>query len=247
MPKVLPGFRREKPKKQIPWKQIFVGILVAIIFLGLIYLLFFSAVFKIQDVELSGANSADQNIILQMVKQNAVGKNIFLWDKNTVENEIYSQYPLISTVSVYKGLPNAIKVVLQNTTPVIDWQTGGQTYLIDQNGKVIKQAAQNGLIKVVDLENLAVNPGDEILPQFFINFLNDFLTATKKTNLKIDHFEVSESLYDLSAVTNKNIKLILSPERNPSDMLQQYQQATGKVGLPQQYIDLRFPNRVFVK
>lgn len=247
MPKVFPGFKREKPKKVIPWKQIFLFIFFIIILGGLIYLLFFSPIFKIKDIELSAATQVNREEVLSMIKNDAVGKNIFFWDKNNVEREINNYHPLALNLLIYKGLPNTIKIVIQETVPKIAWETGGKVYLVDDTGRVIKEGVNEKLIKVIDMKNLVINPGEKILPSFFINFLDEFSLGAKKIKLKIKNYEVNESLFDLSAVTDKNISLILSPNRSAQEALSQYQKTIEKLGQPKSYMDLRFAHRVFVK
>jgi cell division septal protein FtsQ len=246
-PKVIPGYRPKKPKTQIPWRIILLAIFFGALFLGLIYVLFLSPIFKIKDVELSVTTQVNHDQVLTLIKQSAIGKNIFFWDKSNIEKEIQNQYPLTADLLVYKGLPNTIKIVIQETTPKIEWLTGNKIYLIDDQGQVIKEGVNDQLIKVVDTKNLSINPGDRILPSFFINFLTDFTTQAQKFGLKIKNFSVSESLFDLTAVTDKNIRLILTPTRSAAESLNEYKQTIDKLGQPQQYIDLRFPNRAFVK
>lgn len=247
MPKVLPGYKREKPKKIIPWKQIFLFIFFMLILSSLVYLLFFSSVFKIKDVELSAATQINREEVSLIIDNDAIGKNIFFWDKNNVEREINNRYPLVLNLLIYKGLPNTLKVVVQETAPKIVWETNAKLYLVDETGRVIKEGDNKDLIKVTDTKNLVINPGEKILPSFFINFLDEFNVGAKKIKLNIKNYEVNESLFDLSAVTDKNIRLILSPNRSAQEALSQYQKTIEKLGQPKTYIDLRFSHRVFVK
>jgi len=247
LPKIIPGYRKEKEKKKIPWKQIFLAILFLAIFSGLIYLLFFSPVFLIKDVEISNASQVDTNKVLTLVKKDSLGQNIFFWNKDNAQKLINENYPLSINLLVYKGLPNTIKIVIQETAPKIDWQIQDKHYLVDEEGRVIREGKDNKLIKIKDNKNVSIELGQKILPDFFINFVEDFLSKADEAGLKIDHFEVNESLYDLNAITDKNIKLILSPQRNAAETMDEYKKTIEKLGQPKEYIDLRFQNRAFFK
>jgi cell division septal protein FtsQ len=246
-PKIIPGYRAQKTKREIPWRTIFLAIIFATLFLGLIYLLFLSPVFKIKTVELSVTAQVNHEEVQNLLKQDALGKNIFSWNKNNVEKAINSRYPLVNNLLVYKGLPNTLRIVIQETMPKIQWETGDKIYLISTDGLVINEGKDDNLIKVVDTKGLPINQGERILPSFFIDFLSNFKDEAKKMDLNIKNFTVSESLFDLTAVTDKNIKLILSPTRSATESLKEYKDAVDKVGQPKEYIDLRFTNRAFVK
>ena len=246
-PKVIPGYRPQKAKKQIPWRKILLSIVLGILLIGLFYFLFFSPIFKIKTVELSVTSQVNHDQVLKILQQDAIDKNIFLWNQNSVQKEVENRYPLATNLLVYKGLPNTLRIVIQETTPKIQWETGGKIYLISDSGQVINEGTNNGLIKIIDTKNLAINPSERILPTFFIDFLSDFNDEAKTMGLNIKNFTVSESLFDLTAVTDKNIRLILSPTRNAAESLKEYKEAVDKVGQPKEYIDLRFTNRAFVK
>ncbi len=245
LPKIIPGYRPVQ-KRDIPWGKILLGLLSLSVVGGLVYLFFFSPVFVIKEVEIGHTAGVDKDSIRELAFQDALGKNIFLWRGERLRGEILRKYPLVVQVLVYKGLPDTVKIVLQETTPVFNWETQGKSFLIGERGRVIKEGKNDKLFTVKDNKNLPVTIGKKIVPLSFVRFLQDFLQEARKEGLKIDHFEVNESLFDLWAVTADGLALIIAPTRTPKEMLYQFKKAKALFP-PHEYIDLRFSHRVFVK
>jgi len=245
MPKIIPGYKPSK-KKEIPWRSIFLFILLLGFIAGIIYLFIFSPIFKIKTIEMGRIVGANREDILNLINEDTLGKNIFLWQKNALEKEILAKDPLILNILVFKGLPSTLRIVFQETSAQISWQTQSKNYVIDERGRVLKEEENNKLVKVVDAKNLEIKPGEKIIPSTFINFVKDFYSEAYSAGIKITYFEVNESLFDLNAYTDKGLKLIINCNRSPSDMIDQYLKAIGKIS-PQEYVDLRFAHRVFIK
>lgn len=245
MPKIIPGYRPSK-KREIPWGKIFLLVFGGGLILGTIYLLLFSPVFSIKEVEIGHTAGSNKKEIEDLAKAEALGKNIFIWSSQKLRNKILEKYPLVLEVLIFKGLPNTIKVVLQETSPVLNWETQGRTFLVDERGRVIQEGQNSKLLRLKDNKNLSVEVGRKIVPSSFGEFLVSFQKEAEAKGIKIDHFEINESLFDLWAFTKDGVALIISPTRSPQDMLSQFAKVQELVA-PAEYIDLRFSHRVFVK
>ncbi|MCD6195090.1 FtsQ-type POTRA domain-containing protein [bacterium] len=245
MPKVIPGYRSSK-KTEIPWKKIFLVIFFVAIISALFYLFLLSPVFVIKEIEIGHTAGVEKKEIEEIAKSEALGKNIFLWQGQNLKDQILSKNPLVLEVLIFKGLPHTVKIVLQETTPIMNWETGGKTFLLGEKGRVIKEGKNSKLLRVKDNKNLPVAIGRKIIPYSFGEFLLSFQKEAKEKGIKIDHFEINESLFDLWAFTDNGIALIVSPTRSPQEMLSQFIRAKEMIA-PTEYIDLRFSHRVFVK
>jgi len=247
MPKIIPGPAARRYKKlEIPWKRIFLSIFLLLLFFAAIYLLFFSSTFSIKEIEIGHIAQAEKEKIQNLAEEEALGKNIFIWQKSTLEKKITTQYPLILKIVIFKGLPHTLRIVIQETSPQLNWLSQDKSYLIDEKGRIIKEGKNNKLITIIDRKNLGVKQGDKILPVSFMDFIDDFNQQAEKIGIKIEYFEIYESLFDLWAKIKDGKKMIITPLRKPEEMLEQYQKSVA-LFTPSEYVDLRFPQRVFVK
>jgi len=245
MPKVIPG-QKIKKQRYIPFKEIFLSLFLLAVVSAIIYVFIYSPVFKIKEIEISALEGIKKEEVLDLIKKEAQGKNIFLFKGESLKKEISTKYPLILNVLIFKGLPSTLKVVFQETRPVLNWETNKKVYLVDEKGRIIKEGQNNKLLKVVDSKNIEVKQGAKIIPISFIDFFEEFNNEAIKKGLKISYFEIGESLFDINVYLDNGIKLMINSNREPSETLSQYSKAIELVR-PKEYIDLRFSHRAFVK
>ncbi len=244
LPKVLPAPRQKR--LVFPWKKVLLGLVGGGALGGICYFFFFSPVFKIREVEVGTTQMVPAERIEQITLKNAEGKNIFLWRKEKVTSQIKREFPWVLEVFVYKGLPHTLKVILQEASPALNWYSQGRYYLVEEKGRVLKEAKKEGLIVVEDEKNLPVKIGQKLVPASFVEFLQGFCEEGKKRGFSVEKFLIGESFFTVKAVLKNGLQLIITPTRAPEEMWEQFIRAKEKIP-PSEYVDLRFPQRVFVK
>ena len=118
------------PAMHFGWRWISLIILVGLI--GLLYFLWSSPFFRINNVQVDGLNHVradDINAVLGLT-----GKSIFTLRAPILREKLQQAFPEFSAVSVSVSLPNDILVEVKERVPVLTWQQGQNIQLIDQDG-----------------------------------------------------------------------------------------------------------------
>ena len=217
-------FNVVKPKEtkeiKIPkavWKYLF---LLAII-IGIIYFFYYSSYFKINDVIIEGNSLVATADIEQLVSS---GENIFQFNAKNTRNEILQKFPEISDVEIFRGLPNAIKIVVLERDRKMVWQSGGINYLVSGEGiatKIVTNPADaKDLPTVIDKQNLPVVQGTMLASPAFVEFINevnkDFFNTV---NIHPTHFEITETTFTVNLYTDAGFYVKLNSLRSAAKQL----------------------------
>lgn len=228
------------------WPKIIMWLsLILIVVTAIIYMIFFSSWFKIKNIEIIGNPS-------ETIKSNLnglVGKNLFSFNAGHVEQSFMDIDRNYLKIKIYRGIPDTVRIVFTNRDPKIIWQTNGSQYFVDQTAFIFK-AADNSvkLPVVVDKSNLVVKVPMKISTEDFVNFVLSADAELLKNKFKIINFEVSETMFQVSAVTDGNLRIMFNTLRPLSEQID----AFGKVYEQnkqdiKEYVDLRVEGKVYFK
>lgn len=178
-----------------------IGLLI--LALAIVWVVYFSNFFKINEIIVDGNSLVSSEQISHNVP---LGQNIFRLNITQVRNQIIGSNPMIEDVAIYRGIPNAIKVVVLERKPQIVWLSSGNYYLVDDAGIVDKQIYAEefaNLIHVSDQKNMPVKIGEQLLSPGFISFaknVNDkFFTLT---NIHPTGYYITETTFDIYVQTD---------------------------------------------
>ena len=224
---------------------------VIYIFLALIYLIFFSSYFKIKEVIIDGTEISNKNEIASSV---LLGHNILFTKNINMENDILSKFPEIKEVQIYKGIPNAIKVVVLEYDKSLVWQIGEKYYLVSSRGIVYKEitdkiADYTSLPRVLDKRNVAVSERQHILSPNFVSFTMNIIKDFKEyTNLEPDYFWVDETTMDLVLQTKEVIYVKFDTMRSSKKQLTNLKNVLiSKRAEINEYVDVRIDGWAYIK
>jgi len=100
-----------------------------------------SSFFKVDSIEIKGANQVSREDIERIVRIETAGKNVWNADINVIKEKIES-IPLVKEAVVSKVLPNTIKVVVTERTPQLVAQVDSGFFWIDDEAKILKRSKQ---------------------------------------------------------------------------------------------------------
>lgn len=199
-------FNSPKEKKEFyPSKTWKILLSLLIIVLVLILVFFFSPLFKIKRIEV-----IPQDEKVSSFFSNFLDKNLFLVDTNQTKSDLIGQYPQILDVKISKGIPNVLRIKINSREGKVVWESGGEKYLIDENGLVFAKADGQvaDLPIVIDNKNLPVENLKPVVISSFVNFITDLSSKLAGSELAVDHYEVNETTFQVDAVTKNNLKII---------------------------------------
>ena len=186
----------------------------------MVYVLFLSPMFKVHTVQVEGANWVPSEVIKSHI---SLGESIWLIPKDKIVNQILED-PRIAGVSLYRGLPDGVRIVVQERIPVLVWQTGSSLYVVDESGEIflsypVGQLPANlqTLPMVVDTKNVPGKLGQHIVSPVFIHFVEGTSQNIQQLlpQVTADHWEIGETIYEVTLLTKQGLKVELTTLGDP--------------------------------
>jgi len=249
-PKTFGGSRTNKTKKELKlpggiWKLI----LALVVIFGVAYFIFLSSFFKITDIFVEGNNLVKKEDVINALPSK---QNILLFDIAKNEKLLESRFPEIKQAQIYRGIPNALKVVIFEREGKVVWQSGDKKYLVSTQGEVGQEVAGDegkGLPLIVDLKKLPVESGTQLVSPnfvaFIVNISSNFYNAV---NIKPRNFEVPETTFDVNLKTDAGFYVKLNSLRSSKKQLDNLKQVlVTKRQEIYKYVDLRIDGWAYYK
>lgn len=204
-----------KERKTYPKRKIFILFLILLITLGLIWFLFYSPFFKIKNIIIEEAQANEQ---LTLEVEHFKGKNIFLFSLKSEEQNLILKQPEIKSISIWKGLPDTLKLKLKLREKVLVWQTLDKFYLVDEQGIAFKERGPisegENVLLITDSRLIPVKLGNQILAPAFVQFVeklgSDF---PAQTSIKLNSLEIEETTFQVTAKTSEGFKVYFDTTR----------------------------------
>lgn len=205
----------------------------------LLYGFLFSGDFLVASVVVRGASLGDPAEVATVA--DAIGEPIFSIDASQAADRV-ARLPYVERVAVRTSFPDKVTITVVERQPVLAWQAGGQTWLLDRRGHVLSGEAPvpDGVPTVMsELDTPKV--GDTLDPAIVAavvaatETLGDVATETRWTR--------DDGL--VATLRDGRTVIFGSPDRMPLK-LAVYQTVVGS-GAAWQLLDLREPNRPYYK
>ena len=107
----------------------------------LLYQLWSSPTFVIQEVELIGLqrlSSRDVNTVLRLADE-----PIFMVAPGELGSKLMTAFPEFSQTQIEVGLPNVVRVTVDERVPILTWRQDGRTVFVDANGVAFPLRGEN--------------------------------------------------------------------------------------------------------
>jgi cell division septal protein FtsQ len=245
-PKIAIRTPREPVSIYIPTSVIKI-VLGFLVLSGIYFFVYLSGFFSIKNIILTDTISEEERQTVYAYK----GKNILFLNSEDLEREIKAKYPQAWAVSVYRGLPDTLKVVMSERNKAFIWQSGEKFYYIDKQGIAFKEInePEEGWLLVNDLQSVKVKLGKRIVSGRFIEFVEETRDSLlKKSEIKIGNFEVGETTLHVSMVTDLGWKVYFDINRSPENQLEDLYLILAKHREDiKEYVDLRVPGYGYYK
>ncbi|MEA2097936.1 MAG: FtsQ-type POTRA domain-containing protein [Patescibacteria group bacterium] len=147
-------FWQRKPKKFMSRKHLFSkknkndsvkklkrGLFAILIFI-IIYFVFFSKFFIIEETNISGNKTISREGIEKIIENENSNKalvilsrkNFFLSDKDKLREKLLNEFPEIETIMIKKKFPNTLEIEITEKNPLILWCRTENCYYLDLKG-----------------------------------------------------------------------------------------------------------------
>jgi len=224
-----------------PLKYIYYFILAG----AIVYVVFFSSIFKIKTVETEGVKSVE---IADYINISLTGRNILFFMPGKYLGELSKKFPVLSEARIVRGLPSTIKIVLSERKQVLVW-CSTSCVEVDSFGFAYQEVPRpTDKIVLDDKTGVPVKVGDRVVSTQFISFYLSTLEELDKMNIKIIETRVDETTFKVNFKTSENWEIIIDSSESQKNQLSALKQVleTNRADV-KEYVDVRVPGTVFVK
>ncbi len=237
---------KEKEERKIP-KIIKVLIFLVILVIALIYILLLSPLLQIKKIEIVGNLPSDNQDYLNQFK----GQNLFFVKSGKISSTLQNKFPEFLNIEVLKGIPNILKVQIEEREVKIIWQSQSRYFFVDADGLAYKETNSDSianLVQVVDNKNIEVIPPQQIATTNFTASILNLNAEIKTAGFEIKQFEVNDTIFQVSALTSAGFKIIFDTTRSLSDQVEAFSQVyRDHKDEIKEYVDIRVEGKVYYK
>jgi len=199
---------RVKRKKSILKSRFFWLTILILIFLGsLFYFLFFSPLFQVKNIFISGAEKISSSEIKNFVQNKLEKKILFLRTKsifliniNEIEKEVLKNFPPVAEIKIGRKFPDVLNINLVERSPLANFCQAEKCFLLDKEGITFEESeAKADLIKIIDGQKEKIpKSGEKMIEN---NYLEKILKIQKffqeELKIEIEEFTVFEKRLNL--------------------------------------------------
>jgi cell division septal protein FtsQ len=261
-----PYNREDEPgDKTMPSKRSYLKyILLAAVIISLGYLLMLAPSAK---VNLSGNSAIKRNgqvyedVINRHLRQNASSYTKLTFDSEKLSKSIESEFPEVTEVKIALPLFNRHpKVEIVFSEPSVLMRVfGDDTYILDGQGRAIVKESEasnriiiNQLTHINDTSSQQVVLGKPALTEQQMNFIDETIRQAKSKKLAVEVINLAGGASQLN-VKYKDVEYLVKYSffANPRQSSGAYFAMRDKLNhdkkTPKEYIDLRIPERAYIK
>jgi cell division septal protein FtsQ len=254
-----PRLKYAAEKRRRRFKKFF-WTLAVILFVGGIVLVFFSPLFTIKNIEITGNKNVSRESLLAQIEQYEQTRFLFLvprnnllfFDVNAVQKSLAGNL-LISSVKVEKKYPGTVLVAVNERKLNLVWLAGDQCFNLDADGKAIETcgATADEFLRIRDLKATPVALGQTAVSSEVIRFLvtsRDLLRERIAPSNYYYNFENDPKA--LKIETNQGFDLYLNLSLPPEEQARRLFVLLGSAEIKDKlkslkYIDLRYGEKIY--
>ncbi len=269
--KDVPKKRQQNADDRRTWKQ-WLFILAVILFMGgVIYIFVCSTFVEVNKLDVQGANRVDEDEISDIINDVVSGNfiacskknNYFFINKEGIREQIL-QDKRIKDVVVQKEFPNTIHTNITEYGTVAVWCLGGiqGNCFVLEDGIAVSAVnlsddvvVQNKHFVIVDEVREEINIEDRIIASELLNKiekLGEELIYVLNIVIEQPYIIESQGSHEIRFVTDEGWHIVVDLKQGVDEILDIAKLFNKKVELPShrsdlEYIDMRFPEKIFYK
>lgn len=252
---------RSKKKKSFFKKSIFFFSSFSIIILGSLFIYFlFSEKFKIKEILISDTEKIKKEEILPLIKEASVRnflnfkiENIFLTNKEKIENELRKKFPQISAIELNIKIPHRLEIKLREREKIAIFCVEGNCYFIDQEGVAFEEARNfSNFFKIINSSSFSkVFLGEKVIDPTLLKNILEIKRKIDEIGVEILSCEiVSENRINFE--TKEKWFIFINPKKEIDWQITKLKVSLKEIISPEkreklEYIDLRFGNFAYPK
>ncbi len=269
-------YRRKRRGGRNFFRSILFGSLAAVYFGALFWVLFYTSLAEIKNIEIKGVRRISASEIKEKVEQTLAGKNFlqmprkqfFLVSADKVADVIVENFGAVRTVKVRKIFPDTLQIVPTEWERVFLWCVGDEEscYLLSDEGKILRKVSgddklisDNPTTKIIDLAATDVNnpvyAGKSVLPAKQLEVLRKISDALREISVPVKNEKIllpARVADEADIETSEGWTLRFDLNRSVAETVEMVRILLEGHLSPQQrrdleYVDARISRKVFYK
>lgn len=249
-PKIYATTSQEKEHRN--FRSLLLYCSIALLLIIVIWFIFFSSYFKIKNIIISGSLNNEVNSEINQF----VGRNLLVFKVGKIENALAKKQTSISSLQIFKGLPDTLKVKVNVREPKLLWVTGAKNYYIDENGIVFElsetsfsEEENKQFFKIIDTKNAPVVTGTQIVSGDLVKFITELNNNFSNiVGANISETRIGETTFQVEVATDQNWRVYLDTTRNLNNQLVSLRKIVDQYkDQIHEYVDLRVEGRAYYK
>ncbi len=246
---------RIKKKKSILKNQFFwLIILVSIIFGSIFYFLFFSEVFQVEKIIVTGEKKVSNEALKLLIEEKLENKilffktkSIFLVNLNETRKDILNQFPQIAEVEIHRGFPDALNIVVVERLGIATWCVVDKCFLTDENGIVFEEGEGENLSRINDSRKTTLPTlGEKIIEKENLSKILEINSKLSDFKIPIKEFMIVSD-EKLTGLTTEDWEVYFNLQKDIEWQLTKLRAVLEEKIPPEkrkdlEYIELRFGN-----
>ena len=273
-PRIYPGSRRTAPgRRKIFFQKTIYWFLISILFFFIIWLVFFSPFFRIQEPTIIGSEITDsekiKNEIDQIIKKNVFfilpGDNIIFVKPDKIEKVLIQKNPCFQNIKIEKRFPNILKIEISEKEGIIIWCRQENCFFVDKTGVAYADVSsielfidenknQEKMFVVQEEKKEKIEIGQKVASQNFIKFVLEISKELENfSRLKIIALRTPESVSsEIWITTSEGWQVIFDTSRSARNQVANLTKFLNEKISEQErknleYIDLRVLGKIYYK
>lgn len=247
------------------WKSRFFIIILFLSVIGLGWLVFFSSIFKIKNIKISGLEMASALEIENLAwaqtadKKFFIGQrsNLFLFSESDFMNALKQKY-YFESVQLDKRLPNAIVINIKEKIPKAVWSEDGKAYYMDEQGMIISEiktipAGSNAYLTVENRGGAKIAGRQADMDKEKLDFIikADEELKNKKFSFALDRFIIDQDVNTVKIILVNAPMVFLNTKAQAADQINKlivlYKDELKSEFAKKSYIDLRYGDMIYYR
>lgn len=214
-----------------------------------VYGFFFSGVFDIKHIEITGNRKIETEKILQVVQSNA--HHFVLLNINKLGEVLLNEFPEIGQVTIKKKPLDSLKIIVTERRGVAIWCKEEQCFALDSQGIIFEKRNPGEFLPLIRfLRRIEVDLGDKIIVEESLAKLLLFHENIKRFLNVLQYTIISEERINVEI--SEGWDVYIAPKGNIEWQVDKLKVVIEK-NIPEErranleYIDLRFGDQAFIK
>lgn len=245
------------PKRQLPWRtmlhrMLFIGGVAA-----LVWVVFFSGWLSVRGISIDKnqplSKATLEEDLASYLEERPTQRNVLFLQPDTFEQYLQDKHPTLRKVNINRTLLLEVRVQMQESEPAMVWQSGGASWLIGDDGRVLRVAKEEDMKygKVIDTVQLEPKIGDRVADREFARFVSELYRESATKNISVVQVEIGETTQEIIVRLIDGTYIRMATTRGAGEQLAAYEAtratAKGSGKAVVEYVDVRVVGKTYYK